>query len=185
MALGPKAMGEAIAANLAATSGKTVEGWLAVLDVEAPDDGKAANEWLKHQGLGHFQAQLVVQKWKGEPLYDDPDQIVAVLFQGFGEQRRLYDQILEDVCARYEVVVNPCKGYVPLYSKRNRIFASLKPTRDGLYLGLVGDAFAVPTVPHKTSLGGSERMRAGYIAVDVDRALQAIDQSYQNEEKGA
>jgi hypothetical protein len=181
MALGPKAMGEAIVANLAETSGRTLEGWLSALDAESPDDAKAATEWLKHRGLGHFQAQLVVQKWKGEPLYDDPDQIVTDLFTGYDEQRRLYDRIIEQVCARYEVVVNPCKGYVPLYSRRNRIFASFKPTRHGLYIGLIGDAFDVPTVPHKASLGGSERMRVGYFAKDVSEALHVIGRSYENE----
>ncbi|WP_162451949.1 DUF4287 domain-containing protein [Phytoactinopolyspora mesophila] len=184
MALGPKAMGEAIAANLKVKTGKPLEDWLASLDAEQPSDAKAAATWLRQQGLGHFQAQLVVQKWNGEPLYDDPAQIVADLFEGFDEQERLYNRVVDDVSARYEVVVNPCKGYVPLYSKRNRIFASFKPTAEGLYIGLIGSSFDFPTVPHARSLGGSERMVRGRFVADAEAGVEAVCQSYENEENG-
>lgn len=42
MALGPKAMGDAIAANLEAKTGKTLEGWLADLAREELHDREAA-----------------------------------------------------------------------------------------------------------------------------------------------
>ena len=78
-------------------------------------------------------------------------------------------------------VVNPCKGYVPLYSPRNRIFASFVPTRDGLYVGLVGDGFDVPTVPHRASRGGSERMTVGALCPDVETGVRLAAQSYRND----
>jgi hypothetical protein len=48
---------------------------------------------------------------------------------------------VRELARDHRFVVNPCKGYVPLYSPQNRIFASFVPTRDGLYVGLVGDGF--------------------------------------------
>lgn len=184
MALGPKAMGEAIAANLKAKTGKTLEEWLSALDAEELSDKKAILAWLKDQGLGHFQAQLVLAKRDGEPLYDNPEQIVTELFSVFLKQRELYDEIVTRIESEYPVVVNPCKGYIPLYSPKHTIFASFKPTRDGLYVGLIGEHFSQPTVEHKPSLGGSERMQYGIYANTAEEALAAIAQSYNNEMNG-
>ncbi len=181
MALGPKAMGDAIAANLEAKTGKTLEGWLADLAREGLHDREAALAWLKGHGLGHFQAQLVVQKHAGEPLYDDPEQLLTELFRTQPEQRATYEAIVRELARDHRFVVNPCKGYVPLYSPRNRIFASFVPTRDGLYVGLVGDGFDVPTVPHRASRGGSERMTVGALCPDVETGVRLAAQSYRND----
>ena len=181
MALGPKAMGDAIAANLEAKTGKTLEGWLAALAREGLHDREGALAWLKQQGLGHFQAQLVVQKRAGEPLYDDPDQLVTELFRTQPKQRATYEAIVRELARDHRFVVNPCKGYIPLYSSRNRIFASFVPTRDGLYVGLVGDGFDAPTVPHRTSRGGSERMTVGAVCPDAETGIRLVAQSYRND----
>lgn len=180
MALGPKAMGEAIAANLKPKTGKTLEEWLSLLDTQTLTDKKDAITWLKSQGLGHFQAQLVADKYSGEPLYDNPEQIVDELFAGYPDQKELYDAIMSELQSHYKLVVNPCKGYIPLYSQKNTIFASMKPTKKGLYIGLIGDDFPHPTVQHTLSLGGSERMQKGMYAHDKTTALEMIGRSYSN-----
>lgn len=49
--------------NLEAKTGKAVAGWIAELDARGLE-GKAATAWLKEQGLGHFQARLVLSDRK-------------------------------------------------------------------------------------------------------------------------
>lgn len=183
MALGPKAMGEAIAHNLKAKTGKTLEEWLAALDDTDAPDRASASAWLKARGLGHFQSQLVLDRREGRPLYDDPERIVDGLFDGHPEQRRLYEQVAAAAQQQHGLTANPCKGYVPLYSPSRRIVASIKPTDRGLYLGLIGDTFPIPVVPHKKALGGSERMTAGAYVDDVDSALAAIARSCEHDAK--
>lgn len=177
MALGPKAMGEAIAHNLKPTTGRSLEEWLATLDAQQLADRRSTLEWLKGQGLGHFQAQLVVDRRDGLPLYDDPGQVVDDLFSAHPAQRPLYEKVVDHARESFGLTANPCKGYVPLYSPRNRIVVSMKPTADGLYLGLIGDTFSFPVVPHKRSLGGSERMTRGVYVQDAETAIEALAQS--------
>ncbi|QTV79788.1 DUF4287 domain-containing protein [Microbacterium sp. NIBRBAC000506063] len=131
MALGPKAMGEAIAHNLKTKTGKTLEEWLAALDGAGAADRATSLAWLKEQGLGHFQAQLVVDRREGQPLYDDRDGLVDSLFARHPEQRALYEQVAAEAQEQHDLTANPCKGYVPLYSPRKRIVVSFTPRTRG------------------------------------------------------
>lgn len=183
MALGPKAMGEAIAVNLKTKTGKTLEEWLALLDTQGVKNESQATQWLKEQGLGHFQAQLVISKRNGESLYENPEQLISDLFQGRGDQRDVYNRIIDVLREKMKVTINPCKGYIPLYSEKNKIFASFKPTNKGLYVGLIGSGYA-NAIKHQKSLGGAERMREGMYIHSVDEAVGAIERSYDNTMKG-
>lgn len=87
---------------------------------------------------------------------------------------------MRELARDHRFVVNPCKGYVPLYSPRNRIFASFVPTRDGLYVGLVGDGFDVPTVPHRASRG-DRADDGGALCPDVETGVRLAAQSYRND----
>ncbi|MCA3016835.1 MAG: transposase, partial [Myxococcaceae bacterium] len=60
MALGPKAMGEAIVANLKAKSGKDLAQWRAELERAGVSEPAAARQFLRERGLGRFQAVTVV-----------------------------------------------------------------------------------------------------------------------------
>lgn len=51
-----------MAANIEATTGKTVEQWVDEVEAAGPDEFMAAVAWLKERhGLGHFQARLVAE----------------------------------------------------------------------------------------------------------------------------
>ena len=52
----------AIIANLKAKTGQDLDAWLAHLKTINPTDKKAAVAWLKAQGLGHFQAQVIAKR---------------------------------------------------------------------------------------------------------------------------
>jgi len=182
MALGPKAMGEAIAHNLKAKTGRTLEEWLVALDAADAPDRATALAWLGAQGLGRFQARLVVDRHEGGSVYDDDAVLVDRLFATRPEQRGLYDRIVEAAHERHGLAASPCTGYVPLYSPRRRIVASLTPTPEGLYLGLIGEDFPFPVVAHRRSLGGSARMTRGVLVRDEATALAAIALSCEHDE---
>jgi hypothetical protein len=174
MALGPKAMGEAILANLKTKTGKDLKAWLAELKSLRPTDKKDATARLKAAGLGTFQAMSVVEAYYGDTAYENPDHMIDTLFAPYPEQRALFNAIRDSVVDGKSLRLQPCKGYMPLYSARNVILASFKPTKAGLYLGLRGDGFSFETVPHKKSLGGSDAMRAGLYVADIQQGVQAI-----------
>ena len=106
-----------------------------------------------------------------------PKEMGAALFEKYPEQRRLMDEINSEIVEKYGLSVKPCKGYVPVYSKDRTIRISYKPTPDGLYIGLVGESFPFGVVPHKKSLGGTERMAYGIYAdnaIETVRRLEAV-----------
>lgn len=180
MALGPKAMGDAIAANLKAKTGKTLEEWLQAVDEQKITAGKDVLAWLKSQGLGHFQARLVLERREGQLPYDNPQRLIDDLFADYPEQRQLFVSITDTFRASCRFDLNPCKGYTPLYNLDGRIFASFKPTRQGLYLGLIGNDFDFETIAHKPSRGGSDAMQRGVLVNTPELGLQALKASYQN-----
>ncbi len=49
-----------MAATLEQKTGRSVDGWIALLRAEGPEAEHEWQAWLKEQGLGHFQARLVV-----------------------------------------------------------------------------------------------------------------------------
>lgn len=46
--------------TMEAKTGRSIEGWLAHLAADGPADSSRWQAWLKEQGLGHFQARMVV-----------------------------------------------------------------------------------------------------------------------------
>jgi hypothetical protein len=174
MALGPKAMGEAIIANLEKKTGKNLDGWLAELKRQTPADKKDAVQKLKTAGLGSFQAVSVAEHYFGGSVYSTPQTLIDDLFTRYPEQRVVFDAVCAEVVDGRQLRLQPCKDYAPIYSNRNIIIASFKPSAKGLYLGLRGNGFSFATVPHKRSMGGSDAMREGIYVLDVSTAVQAI-----------
>jgi hypothetical protein len=174
MALGPKAMGDAIIANLENKTGKNLEAWLSELKRLNPADKKDAKQKLITAGLGLFQAVTVAEHYFGGSAYITPDSLVNALFARFPEQRALFDAVCEQIVDGKQLRLQPCKNYVPIYSVKNTIVASFKPTARGLYLALRGHGFSFATVPHKRSFGGSETMREGIYPDSALLAVQAI-----------
>lgn len=62
MALGPKAMGEAILANLKAKTGKDLGEWRGEIERSGITDPAEAGRHLRELGLGRFQAAAVVER---------------------------------------------------------------------------------------------------------------------------
>jgi hypothetical protein len=66
MGLSPAEMRLAIIANLEKQTGRTLDGWIAVLKQEAPAGNKTALTLLKQAGLGHFQALIVAKEHESQ-----------------------------------------------------------------------------------------------------------------------
>lgn len=177
MALGPKAMGEAIIANLKAKSGKDLAEWQAGLTSAGVSDPDAAKQWLRDEGLGQFQAVTVVEYTYATDSYVDERRLVDDQFARFPDQRSLYEQAVRSLDPEV-FTPKPCRSYLPIY-RDGRILVSFKPTARGLYAALnMKDASAWPErVAHKPSLGGSPRLQDGIYITDqpaLDRLLSEV-----------
>jgi hypothetical protein len=177
MALGPKAMGEAIVSNLKAKTGKDLASWRAELEHRSVTDPVAAKQLLKELGLGHFQAVVVVERHFSADQYADERRLVSDLFERFPQQLALYEGAVAHLTAR-KCTPQPCRGYLPVYLG-STILISFKPTARGLYAALnLPDRSLWPTrVAHKPSLGGSARLKDGvYLSTraDVKRLLDGL-----------
>jgi hypothetical protein len=161
MALGPKAMGEAIIANLKSKTGKDLTQWRAELVKAGVTDPVLARQHLKDLGLGQFQAVAVVERHFSLDEYADERRLVNALFERFPEQRALYDAALAELKGD-DFSPQPCRSYLPVYRDR-KIVVSFKPTARGLYAALnLGTRSSWPErVAHKVSLGGSARLKDG------------------------
>ncbi len=131
----------AIAANLPAKTGKSLEDWKRLVETEGPATTKERLEWLKSEhGLGRDTAMTIVEitEGRGNP---DPDALVDAMLAGpKAGLRPLYEEILTFALSLGEdVSATPCSTYVPLLRKHT--FATIKPTtrtRIDLSLALPG-----------------------------------------------
>jgi hypothetical protein len=112
MALGPKAMGDAIIANLKAKTGRDLRQWQA--ELAHITDPAAARARLVDLGLGRFQALAVVERAFAIDEYADERRLVDDHFTRFPEQRALYDEAVRQLVAK-ELKPQPCRTYLPIY----------------------------------------------------------------------
>lgn len=177
MALGPKAMGEAILANLQPKTGKDLSQWCAELEGSGLTNPAEARAHLMDLGLGRFQAVTVVEHAFGLNSYANEHHLVDDQFKRFPEQRPLYERALAGLDAG-TFIPRPCRSYLPIF-RGGRIVVSFKATRHGLYaaLDLEHPDDWPEKVAHKRSLGGSSRLRDGVFlgdTTDVDRLLGEV-----------
>lgn len=177
MALGPKAMGEAIVANLKTKTGKNLDQWQAELQKRGVTEPVAARQVLKELGLGQFQALVVAERHFSADQYADEGRLANEHFERFPEQLPLYDAAISELMA-HGCTPQPCRGYLPVYRDR-KIVVSFKPTARGLYaaLNLVNRSKWPRRVVHKLSLGGSARLKDGvYLAsrAEAKRLIQEL-----------
>lgn len=137
----PKEMGDAIAKNLPAKTGKTFEQWVK-LAKKHPGTRKERIAWLKSEhGLGTVTAMFIAAEAEGRSIVDTYSDEGALLDNMFaGEKaalRPLYDGVT--TAARKlgkDVDLTVCKTYVGI--RRGRQFAIVKPTtRTRVDVGLV------------------------------------------------
>lgn len=173
MALGPKAMGEAIVANLKAKSGKDLTEWQRELAADGVIEPSAARQVLRDRGLGQFQAATVVEYTFATDAYADERRLVEDQFARHPDQRGLYDLAIRSLDSGL-FTPKPCRGYLPIY-RDGRIAVSFKATSRGLYAALnLKDPPSWPgRVAHKPSLGGSTRLKDG-IYISDQSALQSV-----------
>jgi hypothetical protein len=136
---------QAMAENLAKTTGRPLAEWLKLVARQKFADARTMRQWLKDEhGLGMSSCGLIA-----DAAIEGPDTLsveaylraapayVDALFAGpKAALRPLYEELLGlGLKLGPDVKVSPCKTFVPLY--RKHVFAQLKPsTRTRLDLGL-------------------------------------------------
>jgi hypothetical protein len=139
----PAQMIEAVTRNLEKNTGKTVDGWTALLKSKGPKDSdeKTQYAWLRQNGLGHVAAKIVSG---GMKPYAAPDQLVDAPYAGAKQVLRpIYDAVLKAAKKLgKDVVEQPCKTYVPLH--RGKTFAVVKAERARVDVGFCLDRQVKP-----------------------------------------
>jgi len=129
----------AIAANLPATTGRSLTEWLGLVAADAPESERARRVWLKSEfGLGLATVSVILAAMRGEldPDSYDPEGLVGAMYADRPGLRPMHERLLDLALALGpDVRACPCATMVPLY--RRHVFAQLKPaTRSRLDLGL-------------------------------------------------
>jgi hypothetical protein len=128
---------QAIADNLAKTTGKSIDEWVRLIKKTGPSDDRACLEWLKKQHkLGGTTASVISQHAFGtnsegmDPeayLRSAPEWVDAMYAGPKAALRPIHDALIElGQSMGDDVKVCPCQTIVPLY--RNHVFAQIKPT---------------------------------------------------------
>ena len=137
----PKEMGEAIAKNLPAKTGRTFEEWVELTRRQGLSSRRERIAWLKTEhGLGTVTATFIAADAEGRSIadtYADPDALLDTMYGGEkAPLRDIYDELAK--AARklgHDVELTVCKTYVGI--RRGRQFGLIKPTtRTRVDLGL-------------------------------------------------
>jgi len=142
-------------ASLRATTGRSLDEWLALVAKKGPKDEAGRGDWLKKEHcLGTNAAWWIAERSFGKGLEaGDPafylkaaEADVEAMFTGKrAALRPLYDALLKlGLAAGKDVKACPCKTIVPLY--RKHVFAEIKPaTHTRIDFGLaLGDTKKTP-----------------------------------------
>jgi hypothetical protein len=139
------AMVQTAIAKLPATTGRSLDEWIALINRRGPQGAAARRDWLKHaHGLGTNYAGWLADRAEGKGEDGDPDAYLETAERYVEEMyagpkaalRPLFDALLTlGLSMGADVKACPCKTIVPLY--RNPVFAQIKPTtRTRIDLGL-------------------------------------------------
>jgi uncharacterized protein DUF5655/uncharacterized protein DUF4287 len=118
-------------------TGRSLEGWIALVEKDGPKDYASRRTWLKSKHkLGTNSAWWIADRAEGKGGEEDtPERYLASAVKYVEEQysgkkaamRPMYDRLLELAKSLGpDVKACPCKTMVPLY--RNYVFAQIKPT---------------------------------------------------------
>ncbi|MEM8838596.1 MAG: DUF4287 domain-containing protein [Pseudomonadota bacterium] len=158
MALSPGEMHARIIDNLMEKTGLDLSGWLERLQ-SGPETRKDRIAWLKQEhGLGHGIAGAIAREYEGDvPWSKGSDLEVELLENADDGVRSDYQRLktaLFGLDAKVEAVY--CKTYTGFRVRTQ--FAILKPTKDGLAIGLALDPATSDDLIPSGSLGGSKRI---------------------------
>ena len=134
----------AIIHNLPATTGKSLDQWIALVKQSGVTTIAEQRLWLKKTyGLGATTAGLLAEYASGKGVETEDEYLKAAvsyveqMYSGPKEVlRHLHDAVIHRVLSLgADVKISPCKTIVPWY--RNHVFAQIKPTtRTRIDLGL-------------------------------------------------
>ncbi|MCB1057822.1 MAG: DUF4287 domain-containing protein [Acidobacteria bacterium] len=155
-----------IVENLPATTGRSMEEWVALIEAEGPVGKSERRDWLKKEhGLGGTKATMIATWSVGEGEEDiDPQAYLAAapgmveaLYEGpKAALRPIHDALLAMALELGDVRVCPCTTIVPLY--RAHVFAQIKPaTRKRVDLGLALKGVREEIPPRVLATGGLEK----------------------------
>ena len=137
----PKEMGDAIAKNLPAKTGRTFEEWVELTRKEGLPSRKERVAWLKSaHGLGTVTANFIAADAEGRSIVDTYADEAALLDAMYAGEKAALRPLHEDLAKAAhklggDVDLTVCKTYVGI--RRNRQFAIIKPaTRGRVNLGL-------------------------------------------------
>ena len=176
----PKEMGEAIARNLPAKTGRTFEEWIDLTREKGPASRKERIAWLKSEhGIGTVTANFIAADAEGRSMaeeYADENALLDGMYAGErAALRPLYDELAKT--ARKlgpEVELTVCKTYVGI--RRGRQFGMIRPTtRTRVDLGLVlPGAKAAGRLQNAGSIGNDRMTHRIEIASrkDIDAELK-------------
>ena len=172
----PETMGQAILRNLPAKTGKTLDEWVELVRLEAPQERRGRVDWLKSvHDLGHVTAEQIVGSMEPLTAVVSDDELIAAQYAGDkAALRPLYEEIAAIVAGLgSDVTLEARQTYVSL--QRGRQFGLVQPstrTRIDIGLRLPGVAaterlqpsgnFGSGTITHRVALSS---------AADVDAEL--------------
>ncbi len=122
--------GEAVIRNLKDRTGKSLEGWVAVINKYPDTDRRARVNWLREKhGLSMPISELVTRTAEGEDMHSyEPDAYVEKMFSGpKAALLPIYEKLLKAAFALgKDVTVTPCTTIVPF--RRKHVIAQVKPS---------------------------------------------------------
>jgi predicted transport protein len=159
----PREYEQKLIQNLKARTGKTLDEWAALVREQIPAQQKGRLKWIKETfGLGQSTAYLILHNLEHEsPIWGENQDLVAAQFQGANAPLKpVYDWLSAQIQALgADVLVRPCKGYVPFY--RSKQFAFAKAHKGQLHVGLaLPEGVTHPRLePVPKSMGTNERLK--------------------------
>lgn len=161
-----------------------MEQWISIVKESKLEDKKYVMDFLKNtDGVGHFQAQKIVERLEGKDAYENTDDFIPALFNT-PDLLKTYKKI-ENTISKFgkDVRIQPCKTYIPFYRKNQ--FAIVKVSKDKkVIIGLnLADNFSHERFK-KSKTGGSERInfqtKMNKIADFDNELIEVIKSAYNN-----
>jgi hypothetical protein len=167
-------------ANLHKATGKSMAQWVKIAKACPHDKPGARLKWFKQEhGLGQSRAGFILWRAFGQGSMgeEDPNKLVDTLFaKSFAAQRPLYDKVASFVEKFGEGTLSPRKGYIALY--RLKQYAAIKPSKDGLLVGLAMQKYPKSTrLVDTKNLGGGDRNKKALLlasAKDFDAEAKEL-----------
>ncbi|MEL7486342.1 MAG: DUF5655 domain-containing protein [Pseudomonadota bacterium] len=167
-------------------TGKSMADWVKIARSRPEEKPRARRKWLKDQyGIGQNRALMIFAEAFGDRLgWDKPGDLVGALFNG-AEHRNVYDRLEKAVDSFDGVAIGPRKTFVGV-AKRVQ-FAAVKPSKDGVRLGLALDPGEDDALhPANKNEGWADRCKAVLVLqkpTDVNasakRLLRAADENFE------